>query len=145
MSKTSKRKHSPASSGTSLQVSVEDKALEVFVDPGRCSYAEWITGERADVAIYRDQDTGKLIGVRLPVEYKRAVITDAWGRDVILDADSEDDALNETSAMRTRVTEIIASLRASAKEFAAANDHEASEAMALYADEIAAAIAAATP
>lgn len=145
MSKTSDRKHEAEKPGASLQVFFDDNAMEILAKPGGCSYAEWIMGERADVAIYRDQDTGKLVGVRLPVEYKRAVITDAWGRDVILDADSEDDALNETSAMRTRVTEIIASLRASAKEFAAANDHEASEAMALYADEIAAAIAATAP
>lgn len=51
-----------------LDVDEESRSVELILDNKSGSYyAEWITGEGADICLYRDQTTDHVIGCRLPL------------------------------------------------------------------------------
>jgi hypothetical protein len=49
-------------------------SIEVFLQPNVSDYCEWIPGEGADIGLYRDQETNRVVGVRLPFYAKSACI-----------------------------------------------------------------------
>jgi hypothetical protein len=50
-----------------LTVSNNGGAVELLLDTSRDTYGEHIAGEGADICLYRDTETGKVVGVRLPL------------------------------------------------------------------------------
>jgi len=50
-----------------LVVHREGRAVELMLDTHSHYNGEWIPGEGADICLYRDIDTGKVMGVRLPL------------------------------------------------------------------------------
>lgn len=58
----------------SLCVNQEGKSVELILDTSRDTYGEWIKGEGSDISLIRDQETNKVIGVRLPLYNDRLCI-----------------------------------------------------------------------
>lgn len=51
----------------SLSVSEEGRAVTLNLDSSVDSVSEWIPGEGADIALMRCRDSGRVVGVRLPL------------------------------------------------------------------------------
>ena len=43
----------------------DSRSVELVTNTDANVVAEWIPGEGADIALYRDRETGKVVGVRL--------------------------------------------------------------------------------
>jgi hypothetical protein len=50
----------------SIYIDKESESLEILLDPSANYYSDWIKGEGADISLYRDRETNKVIGARLP-------------------------------------------------------------------------------
>ena len=53
-----------------LNVNEDGKSVELILDTGVSTYAEWIPGEGGDICLIRCRETKKVMGVHLPL-YKR--------------------------------------------------------------------------
>ena len=51
----------------SLNVSEEGQAVELLLDTSLDTYSEWIEGEGSDICLIRHQESGRVVGVRLPL------------------------------------------------------------------------------
>ena len=51
----------------SLWIDKESDRLELILDTSKSTYSEHIKGEGADISLYRDNETNKVIGVSLPL------------------------------------------------------------------------------
>lgn len=51
----------------SLHVNEDGQCVELLLDTNRDTYHEWIPGEGGDIGLVRDFETGKVVGVRLPL------------------------------------------------------------------------------
>ena len=51
----------------SLWIDKESDRLELILDTSKSTYSEHIKGEGADISLYRDEETNKVIGVSLPL------------------------------------------------------------------------------
>ena len=51
----------------SLYVNQDGRTVQLLLESARNFIAEWIPGERGDVALLREHETGKIIGVVLPL------------------------------------------------------------------------------
>lgn len=60
---------------TSLIVNEVGGAVTLYVDTDTSDYGEHIPGEGADICIFRDRETNKVVGVRLPLKYRRLVVS----------------------------------------------------------------------
>jgi hypothetical protein len=54
-----------------LYVCESSQAVELRTHPTVANYAEWIDGEGADICLYREQETKKVVGCRLPLRVKK--------------------------------------------------------------------------
>jgi len=43
--------------------------IELLTDVSASTYSEWIPGEGADIGLIREQETNKVVGVRLPTKH----------------------------------------------------------------------------
>jgi hypothetical protein len=59
---------------TTVCIDEEGKAVELFTDNKVSYYGEWIKGEGADICIYRERQTEKVIGVRLLLRYENLIV-----------------------------------------------------------------------
>ncbi|KKN09811.1 hypothetical protein LCGC14_1042840 [marine sediment metagenome] len=48
---------------TALLIDEEGSCVDLVLDTKRATTSEWIKGEGADICLYRDRDTGKVVGV----------------------------------------------------------------------------------
>lgn len=55
----------------SLHVCRESKSVTLNLDTACDYYTEWIKGEGSDIGLFRDRETNKVIGVRLPLYNER--------------------------------------------------------------------------
>lgn len=55
---------------TSLLIDEEGGCVDLVLDTKRATICEWIKGEGADICLYRDRDTGKVVGCHLPLYQK---------------------------------------------------------------------------
>lgn len=60
------------------------RAVEVMLDNKADYYSEHIPGEGADIGLYRDRETNKVVGVRLPLTIGRVVFWDEGGSELIV-------------------------------------------------------------
>ena len=58
----------------SLYVCEDSDSVELCLDTQRDVTSEWIPGEGADIHLLRCRDTGKILGVRLPLYNKRLCV-----------------------------------------------------------------------
>jgi hypothetical protein len=54
-----------------VYVCIDSNAIEIITDPTAASHGEHIKGEGADICLYRDIDTGKVVGCRLAMYQKK--------------------------------------------------------------------------
>jgi len=52
---------------TCMSLNVTEHAVELLLDTSVPIYSEWIKGEGADIALFKSQETGKVMGCRLPI------------------------------------------------------------------------------
>ena len=57
-----------------LSVSNKGSSVELFLDTSIPSYSEHIEGEGADICLYKSQESGKVVGCRLPLYNKKLII-----------------------------------------------------------------------
>lgn len=55
---------------TTLFMDEEGDAVVLRLDNKRATYGDWIKGEGADICLYRDMETHKVMGCRLPLYQK---------------------------------------------------------------------------
>jgi len=51
----------------SLWIDKESRRVELLLDSSHSTYGEWIKGEGADICLIRDNETNKVVGVKLPL------------------------------------------------------------------------------
>lgn len=51
----------------SLSVNKDGDCVELYLDTSLSTFDEWIPGEGGDIGLIRDQDTKRVVGVRLPL------------------------------------------------------------------------------
>ena len=54
---------------TSLLMDEQGGAVELLTDTKAIYYGEWIKGEGADICLYRERETGRIVGCRLPMHH----------------------------------------------------------------------------
>jgi hypothetical protein len=57
-----------------LEVDEESSLVELILDTKRSTYGEWIKGEGGDICLYRDMETNKVVGCRLPLYQKKLMV-----------------------------------------------------------------------
>lgn len=50
-----------------LFIDEDSTSVELMVDNSKSTYGEWIKGEGADICLIRENETNKVVGVRLPL------------------------------------------------------------------------------
>ena len=50
-----------------LFIDEDSTNVELMVDNSKSTYSEWIKGEGADICLIREDETNKVVGVRLPL------------------------------------------------------------------------------
>jgi hypothetical protein len=50
-----------------IEIDRKSHVLEIVIDTNAAPYSEHICGEGADICLYRDMDTDKVVGCRLPI------------------------------------------------------------------------------
>lgn len=69
---TEKTRYQPA---MGIHVSKEGGSVELVLDPTAAIYGEHIPGEGADICLLRCRDTGRVVGVHLPLMNERLVVS----------------------------------------------------------------------
>ena len=57
-----------------LDVDEQSSSVELILDTKVRTYGEWIKGEGADICLYRDVETKKVVGCRLPLYQKKLMV-----------------------------------------------------------------------
>ena len=58
-----------------MHLYVGDDYVDFVLDTGISTLGEWIPGEGADMCLWREQDTHRIVGVRLPLRNRRLGIS----------------------------------------------------------------------
>ena len=58
----------------SLLINEPGGSIELLIDTKADYYSEWIKGEGADICLYRERDTEKVVGVHLPLRHAKLMI-----------------------------------------------------------------------
>jgi len=58
----------------SLLVDEVNSSVELFLDTSKRTYGDWIKGEGADICLYRDAETHKVVGCYLPLYQKELIV-----------------------------------------------------------------------
>lgn len=62
---------------TSLYMNHDGDCIELYTDTHASTYSEWINGEGGDIGLVREDETNKVVGIRLPMRRKRLVVGDS--------------------------------------------------------------------
>jgi hypothetical protein len=62
---------------TTLYMNHEGCSIELLIDNKANYYSEWIPGEGADIALLRDRDTKRVVGIHLPMKYTKLIVGDS--------------------------------------------------------------------
>lgn len=73
----------------------DSNSIEVYLDNTKSSYSEWIKGEGADIGLLRDQETNRVVGVRLPLYAKTMIFGDGGGKTTITVDLRKDESVQE--------------------------------------------------
>lgn len=57
-----------------LRVDMDSKTVTLYLDTGCNEFLDWIRGEGADIGLLRDQKSGRVVGVNLPLMCERLAV-----------------------------------------------------------------------
>lgn len=60
---------------THVMVHEEGRAIEILLDRSSDYYSERIKGEGLDISLYRDMETHRVVGARLPLTHERLTVS----------------------------------------------------------------------
>lgn len=59
----------------SLHIDEDSSSVELILDTKSNCYSEWIKGEGADICLYREFDTERVVGCRLPLYQTNLIVS----------------------------------------------------------------------
>jgi hypothetical protein len=60
---------------TSILIDKDSDTLDIVLDTKASIVGEWMPGEGADICLYRDRETGRVVGCHLPLYHKKVKVS----------------------------------------------------------------------